>query len=55
MLVTYSFYSKKKRKFITIKPTTFYLNYYFCKYNIITSLYSQKLPKLKRELLVKLL
>ena len=55
MLVTYNFYSKKKIKFSNIKPTTFYLNYYFCKYNIVTSLHLQKIPKLKKELLVKLL
>ncbi len=57
MYVTFyhRFFLRRRVKFVNLKPTIFFLTYYNSQYSIICNLSNQKLPKIPRRELVKLL
>jgi hypothetical protein len=56
MLLTQSYLLRfKKLQFVHIKPTSYFLKWYFKNFNTIPALSLQKLPKIKRSLLIKFL
>ena len=56
MNLTLNFYLKNKRlKFFNLKPTQYFFKWYLINYRVIPALSSQKLPKINRLVLVKLL
>lgn len=51
----YSFFFKRKARFIHVKPTPYYLNWYIGSYTVIPMCNHHKLPRIKRRSLVQLL
>lgn len=55
MNLTLTVLTKKKIKYFHLKPTTFFLQWVVINNRVIGSFSSQKLPRIRREYLVRLL
>ncbi len=51
----YKYLLRKKTKFINVNPTNYFLVWYLCNDRVVSCVSNQKLPRIPRRVLVRLL